>query len=160
AALFAVLVGALLLALVRRRITSSQAAVALLILLLVELGNDSGYTFEQNKNKHRFPERFVANADIARFLQNQPGPVRVEIDEKELPPNFGDWYGIDLLSGYTASVLSNVIAMEWWTDRSKDLLNVAYYVSKNPARADQVQVYEGETGIRIYRNAHFFPRAW
>jgi Bacterial membrane protein YfhO len=160
AGLFALLVAGILLAGVKGRLAPRHAAAALLILLLIELGNDSGYVFQQNTNHHRYPEKFEANADVAEFLRQQPGPFRVDIDEAELPQNFGDWYDIDVLTGYTASVLSNVFAMEFWTDRDKELFNVAYYISKKPSNAAQVQVFEGVTGIKVYRNAPPLPRAW
>ncbi len=160
AGLIAILVAGLLLTILRGRIARSHAVAALIVVLLIELGGDSGYAFRQNAGGHRLPEKYEANADIAEFLKQQPGRFRVDIDENELPQNFGDWYGIDVLSGYTASVLSNLMGMEWWTDRAKDMLNVAFYVSKKPANPGQVQVFEGSTGMKVYRNPHFFPRAW
>ena len=158
--LIAILLAGLLLALLKGRLARSHAAAALLILLLVELGNDSGFAFPQVQNGHRLPEKFETSADIAQFLKQQPGLFRVEIDENELPQNFGDWYGVDVLSGYTASLLSTVLSMEWWTERDKQLLNVAYYISKKPARPEQVQVFEGATGLKVYRNPQFLPRTW
>jgi membrane protein YfhO len=158
--LIAILVAGLLLSFLRGRLARSHAVAALVILLLIELGNDSGYNFQQNPGKHRLPEKYEANADIAAFLKQQHGRFRVEIDEKELSQNFGDWFGIDVLSGYTASVLSNVMALEWWSDRAKELENVAFYVSKKPANPAQVQVFEGSTGLKVFRNPQFFPRAW
>ena len=160
AGLMAILVAGLLLSVAKGRLKRSHAVAALVILLLVELGNDSGYAFRQAANGHRLPEKYEANADIAGFLKQQPGRFRVEIDDAELPVNFGDWYGIDVLSGYTASVLSNALALEWWTPRGKELLNAAFYVSKKPAIPEQVQVFEGSSGEKVYRNPKFFPRAW
>lgn len=158
--LAAIFVGGVLFAALRGGLGRGPAVAALLMLALIELGNDSGYAFREVQNGHRLPEKFETNADIAQFLKQQPGPFRIQIDETELPQNFGDWYGIDVLSGYTASVLSNVLATEWWTPRDQQLLNVAYYVSKKPARPEQAQVFEGATGIKVYRNPAFFPRAW
>lgn len=158
--LLALLVAGVLFAWLQGGLARGPAVAAIVLLLLVELGNDSGYTFREIQNGHRLPEKFETNADVAQFLRQQPGPFRIQIDETELPQNFGDWYGIDVLSGFTASVLSNVMATEWWTPRDQQMLNVAYYVSKKPARPEQTQVFEGATGIRVYRNPEFFPRAW
>ncbi len=158
--LVAIFVGGVLFAALRGGLGRSHAVAALLILALIELGNDSGFTFREIQNGHRLPEKFETNADVAQFLMQQPGPFRVHIDDSELPQNFGDWYGIDVLSGYTASVLSNVLATEWWTERAQQMLNVAYYISKKPATGEQVQVFEGATGLKVYRNPQFLPRAW
>lgn len=158
--LLALLVAGVLLAFAKGRIARRHAVAALVILMLIELGNDSGYAFHPISNGHRFPEKFGANADIADYLRQQPGSFRVDIDENELPQNFGDWYGIDVLTGYTASVLSNVYSQAFWTDRAHELFNVAYYLSKKPANVNQVQVFEGRTGIKVYRNPEPLPRAW
>jgi hypothetical protein len=157
---FAILLGGVLFAWLKGGLARNASVTALLILLLAELGNDSGFTFREVQNGHRLPEKFETSADIAVFLRQQPGPFRIQIDESELPQNFGDWYGIDVLSGYTASVLSNVMATEWWTPRDQEILNVAYYISKKPARPDQAQVFESATGLKVYRNPEAFPRAW
>ena len=158
--LLALLVAGVLLAFAKGRIARQHAVAALVILMLIELGNDSGYAFQPVSNGHRFPEKFEVNADVAEYLRQQPGPFRVDIDESELPQNFGDWYGIDVLTGYTASVLSNIYAQAFWTDRAHELFNVAYYISKKPASPNQVQVFEGRTGIKVYRNPEPLPRAW
>ena len=160
AGLLALLVASVLFAFLKGRVARRHAFAVLFILLLIELSNDSGYMFPQATNGHRFPEKFEANADIAEYLRQQPGPFRVDIDENELPQNFGDWYGIDVLTGYTASVLSNVYSLESWKDRDKELLNVAYYISKKPSNPAQVPVFEGATGIKVYRNPEALPRAW
>lgn len=158
--LIAILIGGLLLAFLKGRLARSHTIAALVILLLIELGNDSGYAFRQIQNGRAFPEKFANNADVAQFLKQQPGPFRVEIDDSEVPQNFGDWYGIDILLGLGASAPANVLAMEWSTPRDKELLNVGYYLSKKPARPDQVSLFEGASGLKVYRNPQYFPRAW
>lgn len=160
AGFLALLVSGVLFAFLKGRLAKNYAVAALVILMLIELGNDAGYVLSPNAHGHRYPEKFEANADVAQFLLQQPGPFRVDIDENELPQNFGDWYGIDVLTGYAASVLSNVFAAQFWTDRDKELFNVAYYISKKPSNPVQVAVFEGATGIKVYRNPPPLPRAW
>ncbi len=158
--LFALFTAGVLFAWLKGALARGPAVAVILFLLLTELGNDSGYTFRAIDSSHRLPEKFETSADIAEFLKRQPGPFRVQIDEAELPQNFGDWYGIDVLSGFTASVLSNIMATEWWTPRNQQMLNVAYYISKKPARPDQTQVFESGSGLKVYSNPGYFPRAW
>jgi membrane protein YfhO len=158
-ALFSILLAGLLYAFVKGRISRPHAVTALLILLLIELGNNS-YIFAENKGGHRYPEKYETSADIAKFLKDQPGPFRVEIDENELPQNFGDWYGIEVNLGYVVSTLSNILALDWSSERAKQLLNVAYYIGKKPANANQQTVFEGSSGLNVYRNPEVLPRVW
>ncbi len=159
-ALFAILLAAILCSHVKGRLTRTHALTAIVILMLVELGNDSGYALPQNKNDHRFPEQYETNADIAQFLKQQPAVFRVDIDDNDLPGNFGDWYGLDMFTGLVASAPTNILALDWSSDRDKMLLGVAYYVGKKPANASQELVFEGYTGLKVYRNPQAFPRAW
>ncbi|HMD49351.1 MAG TPA: hypothetical protein VKG79_09650, partial [Bryobacteraceae bacterium] len=158
--LLSLLLAGVLFAFMQGRLKANPAAVALFVLLLIELGNDSGYNFRPVVNGHRFPEKFESNIDVADFLRRQPGIFRVNIDDKELPPNFADWYGIDALNGYTASLLTDIVALESWTDRGQELLNVTYYLSRKPSNPAQVQVFESASGIKVYRNPPPLPRAW
>jgi hypothetical protein len=156
----AIIGAGLLYASAKGRLARSHSLVAVILLLLIELGNDSGYTFRENKNGHRFPEQFEANADIARYLKQQPGPFRIRTDSDALPPNFGDWYGIDALEGYAASVLTDIVRLDWSHDRGQMLLGVAYYVGKQPSGGATELVYQGSSGLNVYRNPSAFPRAW
>jgi len=104
--------------------------------------------------------KYETSADIAKFLKSQPGPLRVEVDDNELPPNFGDWYGIEVNTGFGASALSNILALDWSSERAKQLLNVAYYIGKKPANANQQAVFEGSSGLKVYRNPEVLPRVW
>jgi hypothetical protein len=159
-ALFAILLAGVLYTFLRGRLTRGHTVAALVILLLIELGNDSGYAFRENRSGASFPEKFDGSEDIANFLKQQPGPFRIDIDDNELPLNFGDWYGIDVLSGLVASVPTDVYRMDWSSDRDKMLLGIAYYVGKKPAKAAQQQVFEGTSGLKVYKNPQAFPRAW
>jgi hypothetical protein len=159
-ALFAILLAGVLYSFLRGRLTRQHAVVVLLLLLLIELGNDSGYAFRENHDGASYPEKFTSNADIARYLKQQPGLFRVEVDDTELPQGFVDWYGIDGLTGMVASLTTNVYHIEWSTDRDKMLLGVAYYIGKKPANAAQQQVFQGSSGLKVYRNPQAFPRAW
>ena len=155
------IVGAgILFAFAKGRLERGHAIAALVLLMLIELGNDSGYTFQRNQNGHRLVEQFEVNADIARYLKQQPGPFRVETDPDALQANFGDWYGIDVLDGYLASVLANVVHLDWSQERDKNLLGVAYYVGKKPSGGAQELVFQGTSGLNVYRNPAAFPRVW
>ena len=142
------------------RLARKHAVAALVLLMLIELGNDSGYAFRENRNGHRFVEQFEVNADIARYLKQQPGPFRIDMDSDALSENFADWYGIDALNGYLASVLTDVDRLDWPHDRGKMMLGVAYYVGKKPSGGATELVFQGSSGLNVYRNPQAFPRVW
>ncbi len=159
-ALFSILLAGVLYAFLRGRLARGHAVAALVILLLIELGNDSAYAFRENRDGASYPEQFEDSADIAHFLEQQPGPFRIDLDDRELSQNFGDWYGVDVLAGQGASVSADVYHMEWSSERDKMLLGVAYYIGKQPANTEQEQVFEGAHGLKVYRNPRAFPRVW
>jgi hypothetical protein len=132
--------------------------IGIFVLVFFELGNHLPSTLR---------ERTVANAgvagkltdsrDIADFFRaQQPVPLRVHIDHE--PFNFGDWEGIDMLSGFGAGVTGNILALEWPTPRIQNLLAVQYTVTRDPARPDQDAVYRGRNGATVYRNRDALPR--
>ena len=159
-ALFAILSGGILYAVVKGRLARNHGIAALLILMLIELGNDSGYAIRENKNGHRLVEQYEVNADIVDYLKRQPGPFRVDIDSDALSANIGDWYGVDVREGFVAGALANVFHMEWGSDRAKNLFGVAYYIGKKPSGAAQDLVFEGSSGLKVYHNPQAFPRVW
>ncbi|MGD0436245.1 MAG: YfhO family protein [Bryobacteraceae bacterium] len=159
-AFFAILLAGVLYSFLKGRLTRGHAIAAVTLLLLIELGNDSGYAFRGNRDGASYPEKYTSNEDIAGFLKQQPGPFRIDADDNEIPGDFGDWYGIDLLQGLVASVPAHVFGLDWSSDRDKMLLGVAYYVGKKPANAAEEQVFEGSSGLKVFRNAQAFPRAW
>src|SRR4029453_4663025 len=93
------------------------------------------------------------------FLRSQDRPVRVEIEEKDIPYNFGDWYGIDHFGGYLASITENVTRVQANT-RARMMCATNFQVGRKPSRPDQVEVFASPSGIKVYRNTGAYPRAW
>jgi hypothetical protein len=100
------------------------------------------------------------NADIVKFLRSQPGPFRIDVDDKEIPFNFGDWHGIEVLGGYLASISSNLVGAEMHNDHAKNLMNVRYAVRREPDRPGQREVFSGQSGLKVFENPQAMPRAW
>ena len=98
-------------------------------------------------------------ADIAQFLTTRTNPFRVDLDEEQVPYNFGDWFGVDQFGGYTASMPTNIykIQGEW---PARLLLEEAYYVGTKPKRPDQILVFASDKGLNVYQNRDAFPPAW
>jgi hypothetical protein len=98
--------------------------------------------------------------DVAQFLRRQPRPFRVEVDDQAFPANFGQWYGVDTLTGFSPVLTANIVDTLHYNERTRDLLAVTYYVGKGPVRPGQELVYTSPGGLKVYRNPNAFPRAW
>lgn len=134
------------------------AAVCLLGLMLIETGIGASPAIIEKSRAGTF-NRLKDGADVAAFLKRQQQPFRVEVDDQDIPYNFGDWQGLSDMGGYTASVPANTWRMGAYADR-RALYGVAYTVTKKPPVAAQELVFEGSGGLKVYRNAWAFPRVW
>jgi hypothetical protein len=85
---------------------------------------------------------------------------RFTYDEKEIPYNIGDWYGIEGFNAYAASVPADLWAQDVFSERVQDILGIRYYLGKTAARPDQSQVFEGRSGVKVYENPEPFPQVW
>jgi hypothetical protein len=99
------------------------------------------------------------HSDIATFLSHQLGSVRVEVNDKDIAYNFGDWYGIDHFGGYLASLTENVNRVQGDT-RARSMYGINFSVSRTPMHPNQVEVFAGRSGVKVYENPGAFPRAW
>lgn len=151
----------------RGAISRAVFGMGLLTILLVELtgGGPSQYPNRFDENAWPFARKLEAHRDIAEFLRKDldaSGPFRVAVNDEEVGINFGDWHGIDTIHGYVAGVSENMLAHELHTPRTQDLLGVRYWLGTKPDRPEgqQQEVFTGRSGIKVFRNATPFPRAW
>jgi hypothetical protein len=142
------------------RISERAAVSCLFLLMLVELSNVTTWGYRSRAEVKLFTSNLSEHADIARFLQAQEGPVRAEINAGDVPYNFGDWYGIDHYGGYLASLTQNIMRVMANRTAHK-ILGINYHIAKEPNRADQVEVFTGLSGVKVFRNpAAYAERAW
>jgi hypothetical protein len=137
------------------------ATVILTMLLLTDLtsGGPSTYTSRTGKDANKFVRHLEEHRDIAGYLKNLPEvPVRVQVDDQVIGANFGDWHGIDMLYGYVAGVSTNLMRHGLHTKRTQDLFGVTHFIGKEPPRDDLELVFEGQAGVKLYRNPHALPR--
>ena len=145
---------------------NERASAGLLILIialyLVELGNVTGYAWAHvdQKNRTIYLKHFAETRQVADFLKNQPAPLRVFVNADDVPFNFGDWYGIDTVLGYTASMPFDVYQTELHTDRTRMLYGAAYTVSKKPVFGGQQEIFRDANGLAVYKTPSVFPRVW
>ncbi|HSW51173.1 MAG TPA: YfhO family protein, partial [Bryobacteraceae bacterium] len=158
---------ALLLALLVRgwakgQVSQPVAAVLVLGMMLIELGNMVGYGWLNREAKTRGTDlrALAQDSDLAAFFKSLPWPVRFQAGLDELPYNFGDWYGIDQHGGYLASLPAAFVDLPWSSQRAMRLFGVNYTVSKRPPEPGQHEVFQSARGLKVYWNADAYPRAW
>jgi uncharacterized membrane protein YfhO len=127
--------------------------------MLLELGNVTTYNYQARGETKSALTNLSEHSDIAAFLSYQVGPIRVEVNENDIPYNFGDWYGIDHFGGYLASITENVTRVQE-SARARNMYGTNFQVSRNPRRPDQLEVFTGRSGLKVFENASALPRAW
>ena len=158
----ALLLAALLHAWRTGNLSRNAALVLLVMLLALELGNDSGHYLPHRTEKERaaWLDKIRGNTGIAAFLRSQPGNFRVDIPGEEVPANWGAWNGIDAWGGLLASVSTNLLDFEFQTWPTKMFYGVRYTLAPKPVNPTQQEVFSGSSGLKVYLNPDAFPRAW
>ena len=146
---------------------SRQWALALLgLLLIVEQGNEVGWSFAHVHDSHDSGRMAMVNAladtqDLATWLRTRRDRNRVEVNEKDIAFNFGDWYRMDVDHTYGASMLTATSELGgWWGDRIGRMYGLNYVASRTPTRGGLQEMITGKTGIKLWYNPDAFPRAW
>ena len=160
-ALIALLFAALLFAWSRGNLSERAAVVLLILLLLFEYGNnpDTAITPRSETERMRQLEELRANEDVAAFLKQQPGYYRANVADA-FAGNWGEWHGVPMWEGGLASVTLNQINYEFFTFQAHMLHGVAYTIAKAPAPQSGDEVFSGASGMKVYKQAAVFPRAW
>ena len=147
----------------RREVGSLFAKSALLFLVLLELGNvtfnSMGSRFLK-AGRTDYLAQLTADPDVFEYFRTIPGPFRVDLDRDALPPNLGDWHGIETYHGYLASLTSNIWFLSGDENKKKDLFAVNYAVRKAANRPGQQDVFTAKSGMKVFRNPTAMPRAW
>jgi hypothetical protein len=138
-----------------------RAPGALLVLAIVEIypAVTGSFTSRYNPSANRFVNALQANRDIAAFLHGEPGLVRVDVNEQDVPLNFGDWHGLATLGGFVAGATANVVSLPRHVPEVQRKLAVSHYLAREAGRPDQVDVFSGASGLKVFRNPDALPRA-
>jgi hypothetical protein len=156
-ALCAILAAGLLTA----RFSGRGVSVAAILLVLFELGNVTDYNLATaNRATHPYLYQLADHFDLARFVRGQGEQARIVYDGKAIPYNIGDWYGIETLNAYAASVPSSLWQHQVFSERVQDIMGVRYYFGLTPPRTGLREVFQGTSGVKIFENPKAFPRAW
>jgi len=101
-----------------------------------------------------------SHGDVAAFLRAQGGFWRVDVDDADIPCNFGDWHGLPQAQGYLASVTENLYRHELHTEWDKRLFGVRFRVARTPSATHNKEVFAGAGGIRVFERADVLPRVF
>jgi hypothetical protein len=162
-AMVALLLAGVLYAWSRGHIRARGVLIALGVLLVIEQGNEVGYGWAHVRDTNRMG---LVNAlwdtqDLAGWLGTRRAPVRLEINDQDLPFSFGDWYRLDAAQASTASMLTQTSQLGgWWKDRVGRMYGLNYVISRTPTRPGLQEEITGKTGIKVWSNPEAFPRAW
>jgi len=138
-------------------ISARAGTVCVLALVLFELGNVTDYWLPTTST---YLSKLGLHSDLARFIKAQGEPARFTYDDKEIPYNIGDWYGIEAFNAYAASVPASLWAQDVFSQRVQDVLGIRYYLGKKAAHPEQREVFQGQAGVNVYENLNAFPRVW
>ena len=147
---------------VSRGLPWTTALSCIVVLLVMELGATLRY-YITDKGEHSrtvFLEQMNSNEDIAGFLKQQPGPFRIQAEEKDLPLNWAGMLGLETYTGYLGGVTNNILRLDLSDPKRQQLMGVRYRIAKQPPAFPVVEVFQGASGLRVFRDDAAFPRAW
>jgi hypothetical protein len=161
-ALIAVSGGALLFAWHKGNVSPRSAAVLLTGLLLIELSNVSSYYLMPVDDAGKMADlsHMRGDTDIAQFLDRQPRPFRVDIENDDLPVSWPTYNNFDEIKASGASITVNRIQTEFWTPQTRSIMGVQFTVGRFTSMPDAKEVFRGTSGLKVFQNPHAFPRAW
>lgn len=138
------------------------APVALGLLMLVELGNVTGYFWanREDPKANQNLKKLRKHTDIAGFIRTIPFPVRCQLPDQEIPYNFGDWHGVDQFGGYTASLPVNLLRVPWAGPHGRALFGVNCAVAAQAPEGFSAEAFRGSSGLAVYLNPDAYPRVW
>lgn len=146
----------------RGRLAPSLALPGLLLLALTELSNSTGFNYSHvsDADHSRYLKKMSQHDDVIAFLRSQGSP-RVEYADSDIPYNIGDWWGIDTLGAYTASVPVNMWQQSpLFHPTGRLMMGVRFHLGSKPSREGQQLAFEGRSGLKVYENPGAFPRSW
>jgi len=162
-ALVALLLAALLYAWSSGSLTRRQAITLTTLLLLLELGNDSGYAFADRAEADRrsYLDKTWGNDDLEEYLNQQPNrPFRIHIATAGLAANWPEYHNFDAILSFTAGATADIMKTEWHTWNGRMLFGDRYSLADAPERPGQKEVFTAQSGVKIFYNPEAFPRAW
>jgi hypothetical protein len=152
---------ALVFATLRGAVSRNQCAVLMLLLVLLELGNNvvSVITPRSDANRTRWLDQMRGNSDVAEFLKRDAPFPRANVADNAFAESWGALHDVEMIGGSSPSLTANMQSFEFWKLPSRLLWGAGYTIAAKPSGEGDL-VFTGVTGMRVYRHAEVFPRAW
>ena len=96
--------------------------------------------------------------DIAEFLKREPGWFRFEVDDVEIPYNFGVFHGLEQFGGGVSSMLARVHRILGHEETPR-LFGMRYRVARAP-KPGEVPVFQSRSGLKVYRDPRIGQPLW
>ena len=154
---------ALVLSVTRRRALSlTAAAVSACLIVAVEASNENSYFMPAFREKDRVAPLTALSEhhDIAAYLRSQPGFPRTVTNDDEIRYNFGAWHGVHTSAGYLASLTLNSTQLGLESPEGQRLRAIAFAVRSQPSGNHAEPVFEGQSGLKVFRDPAALPRAF
>ncbi len=138
------------------------ASILIVGLYMMEQGNLTFYWLptKDDKNLSRFVKAYDDTKDVDTFLKRQPGLVRADVSREAVDFNFGDWFGIDTMTGILPSLPASLNNLEFGSERTRMLYATNYAVGRKPTMGGQQEIFHDNTGLIVYKNPGALPRIW
>ena len=152
---------ALVFAAPRGAVSRNQCAVLMLLLVLLELGNNVGsvLTPRADAGRMKWLDQMRGNSDLAEFIKRDAPFPRANVADDAFAENWGALHGVEMMGGSLASLTGNMQYIETWKLPTRLLWGAGYTIAAKPSSEGQL-VFTGVSGMRVYRHAGVFPRAW
>jgi hypothetical protein len=93
----------------------------------------------------------AAHGEVAEWLYAQDPPFRITVDDQIIRYNFGDWFGLESMYGYLASLSRELFDMGPWPDQVRRLFGVRYHVGTEPFGAWSEEAFSAPSGLKVYQ---------
>ena len=150
---------ALALAAVLARIRDPRLAGALVFALFLIEAVSAAARLARFDRRDSYAHMLEVQSDIADFLRAQPGWFRFEVDDSEIPYNFGVFHGLEQFGGGVSSMLARVHRI-LGHDETPRLFGIQYRVARAPSNPAQIPVFRSRSGLTVYRDPRIGEPLW
>ena len=158
--IYALLLAALLVA-VHRRVLSFRSSIMLFgVLVLLEASSVMHTPAQKNGGLMGYLNSIRLNRDLADYLKQQSPPFRIAMGGDDILGNWAAYHDLDTMSGYLASLSVNIASLAAHNRNVQLLWGARYLVAAQGQTAEDVEVFTGVSGRKVFLRADAFPRSW
>jgi len=145
------------------KLTKPVTAALLLLMMITEWHATFTKPWQSRyeENAQPYARGLRTHGDIVDYLNRQPGPTRVRVNDRDVPANFGDLHGIDMHEGYSAAATANLLHYGRHTQNAQRIFAITHYIAKAPDLPETLgPVFSGrDDNVKVFRVTNPLPRA-